>query len=128
MQRIWRVGFNVIPLAPVENQIGGEKYELDFRRQFREQFCGFDIQPARKLRIGFDSGNGADSGAVNDQLRTVFLKLPADGGEIEQVKPVARQGADRQPGSAGILPAGCLGNRLAGKMPALQYFGAVWTR
>ena len=86
MQRIGRVSFGVIPLAPVENQIGGEKNERNFRRQFREQFCGFNIHPARKSGIFLRPGDGADGGAVNDQLRLVLLELPADGGEIEQVK------------------------------------------
>src|SRR5208283_4475998 len=85
MQRMGHVGFDVIPLTPVENQIGREKNERNFRRQFREQFRDFDVQPARQSGIFLRFVSAGDSGAVNDQLRLVLFKLPSDGAKIQQV-------------------------------------------
>ena len=57
MNRIDRVGLDVIPLAPVEDQIRGKENELNFRRQFREQFGDFDVHPPRQRGIGLRLGN-----------------------------------------------------------------------
>src|SRR5208283_3924285 len=80
-------------LAPVENQIRGKENELNFRRQFRQQFCDFNVHPPCQRGICLRPGNGADGRAMNEELWFVFLKFTADGGKIEQVKPVACQRA-----------------------------------
>ena len=49
------------------------------------------IHAPRQIGIRLRSGNSADGGAMNDELRLVFLKFTANGGEIEQIKLVARQ-------------------------------------
>ena len=86
VQRIRRVRLDVISLAPVENQIRGKENKLDFRRQFREQFCDFNIHAPRERGIFLRLADSGDGRAMNDELRLVFLKLAADGGEIEQIK------------------------------------------
>ena len=103
MQRIRRVGFGVISLAPVENQIRGKENELDFRRQFRQQLRDFHIHAPRELRIFLRLADGADGRAVDDELRLVFLKFPADGGEIKQVK--IRRASTPARASAGQISA-----------------------
>ena len=90
VNRIGRVRLDVISLAPVEYQIAGKENEPDFRRQFREQFCHFNVHPPCQCGIRLRLGDGADGGAMNDELWLVSGKLAADGGEIEQVKLVAR--------------------------------------
>jgi len=91
VQWIRRVGLGVIAFAPVENQIGGKENERNFRRQFREQLCDFDIYAPRKRRIFLRVGNVGDGRAMDDDLRFVLLKFAADGGEIKQVKLFTRQ-------------------------------------
>src|ERR1035437_9868066 len=99
VQWIRRVGLGVIAFAPVENQIGGKENERNFRRQFREQFGNFDIHAPRQFRIFLCLGDDGNGRAMDDQLRLAFLKFAADGGEIKQVKLVARQRPQAPAGS-----------------------------
>jgi len=51
------------------------------------------IHAPRQIGIRLRGGDGADGGAVNDELRPVFLELAANGVAIEQIQLVARQRA-----------------------------------
>ncbi len=89
MQWIHGIRLGVIAFEPVENQISGKENELNFRRQFREQLSQLHVHTLRKNGIFLRFRNGRDRGAMDDELRLILLKFPADGSEVEQVKLVA---------------------------------------
>ena len=91
VQRIHSVGFSVIPFAPVKNQIRGKENERNVRRQFCQQFRDFDVHTPCQRGILLRIGDNGDGGAVNDELRLVFLKFAVNGVGIEQIKLFARQ-------------------------------------
>ena len=94
MQRIRRVGLGVISLAPVKNQIRGKENELEFPPPVPRAVCVTSTF-TRRASAGFfcASPTVGNRGAMDDELRLVFLKFAADGGEIKQIKSVARQRA-----------------------------------
>ena len=116
MQRIGGGGFNVISRAPVKYQIRGKENERNFRRQFREPLRHFHVHAPGKSGIILRFRNAGNRGAMDDKFWLVFLKLAADGGEIKQVKLLARQCAhapargnmaqDRQQRKAEVAPNG----------------------
>jgi hypothetical protein len=86
VKRIGRVCLKVIPIAPVKNQIRGKENEPNFRRQFREPFCDFNVYPPCQCGIRLRLSDDGEGSAMNDELWFVILEFAADGIKIEQVK------------------------------------------
>ena len=86
MNRVHRVSLGVIPLAPVKNQIRGKENERNVCRESGQKRGRVHIQTPRQIGIRLRSGNGADGGAMNDQLRLVITERAANGIEISKFK------------------------------------------
>jgi len=101
VQRIDGRRFIVVSRATVEDKVGGEKDKRNVRGQFREEGGDFDIQLPGERGIFFARRRMRQRGAMDDELRLVFTKLPADGVKILEVEFGARESA--HPSAGGEL-------------------------
>src|ERR1017187_10362016 len=86
MNRVHRVSLDVISLASVKHQIRRKENEWNLRRKFRQKLRHAHIHAPRQIGIRLCSGNGADGGAMNDELRRITLECAANGVEIGKIK------------------------------------------
>lgn len=91
MNRTHRVGLDIIPPAPVKDQVRGKEDELDARRESGQMRGRVNIHATGQIGILVRRGKRADGGAVDDELWFFFDELAFDGGEVEQIEIGARQ-------------------------------------
>src|SRR5205814_1382519 len=72
--------------TPVKDQIAGEENQWNIRGQFSEARGEFDVQFSRKHRIFLARRAPAESGAVDDEFRSVLMETGADPLEVAKIK------------------------------------------
>jgi hypothetical protein len=90
-QRTYRVRFLVIPLKPIEDQIRGQKDELNVGAQPCQHTGNLDIDPARKAGIHLAIRGPSERGAVNNELGMLACKRSLHLQKISEVQGVPFQ-------------------------------------
>src|SRR2546430_15187357 len=85
-QRTWLVVLIVVAFATVKDQIAREENQRNVVGQFRQAGGDLDVQPVRKRRIFLTGRTAAQRGAVNDELRAIFLEAAPDDLGIGKIK------------------------------------------
>jgi hypothetical protein len=85
-QRTDGIGFDIVPLATIEDEITGEKKEGYVSRKFGEVCGGIHIETAREFGLGLTIRAATHRGAMNHQSWLLLAKRAADSRAIKQIK------------------------------------------
>ena len=89
-QRIRLIGFDVVTFLAVEYQIGGEESEANILREFGEVRGCVNVYLAGESWVRLAIGTPSHRGGVDYEIGFVLAEASGDGGEIGEIKFMAR--------------------------------------